>query len=136
VTSEIERGERIDTVAAGLRRPRLLVVVQLVYALVCLVASVPLIFALGPVAEAANRTSERILGGALVAFAFGAVAIARDPGRNRALFRVELVFTVLAATSLLWRLLVDGPSVRTWLLLVPLWAAAGALLWLYRSTRE
>ncbi len=130
----LSRPEKCPLGKAGRRRA--LVVVELAYALLCLAASVPLIFALGPVAEAANLTSVRILGGALIAFAFGAFAVARDPVRNRALFQVELVFTGVAAMSLLWRLAVDGSRLRTWLVLAPLSIGLALLVWLYPATRE
>jgi hypothetical protein len=95
---------------------------------------VALLLSIGPVAHAANQTSERILGAALLAFGMGAVAVARDPVRNRALLQVEIVFTALCTLSLVWRLLADGSQERTWLLLVPLVVGTALLVWLYPAS--
>jgi len=110
--------------------------VEYVYAIVCALAAVPLLLALGPVAHAANQTSVRLLGGALLAFAVGALAVARDPVRNRALLQAELVFTGVATLSLLWRLVSDGSQARTWVLLLGVGAALVLLAALYPASRE
>ena len=115
-------------------RRRLLEFVELVYACLSVAAGVALLFSIGPVAHAANQTSEHILGAALLAFGIGAVAVARDPVRNRALLQVEIVFTALCTLSLVWRLLADGPRERTWLLLAPLVVGTALLVWLYPAS--
>ena len=125
----------VGVVREGGRR-RLLEFVELVYAFLSLAAGVALLFSLGPVAHAANQTSEHILGAAVLAMGVGAVAVARDPVRNRALLQVEIVFTALAGLSLVWRLYADGSRPRTWLLLVPLVVGTALLVWLYPASRD
>ncbi len=93
-----------------------------------------LLFTLGPVATATNQTSVHMLGAALLAIGVGALAVARDPVRNRAMLQVEIVFTALCTLSLVWRLVVDGPQARTWLLLVPLAVGLTLLVWLYPAS--
>jgi len=118
--------------------------VQVLFGSGCVVIAVPLIFRLGPAETVTNATSVRILGGALMALAFGAFSAAKDPRRYLVILRVEIVFTALTAAFLTYRLLTDDIAQdRTWLVLPPVAACMLLLLLLYprarskqRSTRD
>jgi len=118
-------------------RRRALVVAQLAFAVVGVLAGIALTFSLGPVSHATNQTTARIVGAALLAMAVGAVAAARDPEANRTMLRVEIVFVVLAALDLVHKLVVDeGGRGSTWALLVGLIAGSVLLIWLYPAAKE
>lgn len=118
-------------------RRQALVVAQLAYAAVSVLAGIALTFSLGPVSHATNQTTARIVGAALLAMAVGAVAAARDPEGNRTMLRVEIVFTVLAALDLVRKLVADeGGQGRTWALLIGLIAGSVVLAWLYPAAKE
>ncbi len=108
---------------------------ELAYGVVSLAAGGALVLALGPVADATNLTSERILGAALLALGVGALALARDPVGNRVMLAVEIVFSTLSSLALLWKLVVDGASDRTLVLLPALAACAVLLIFLSPATR-
>ena len=77
-----------------------------VYAAFGLVISVPLMLLLGPAAGATNGTSVRLFGAALFALAVGAVAVGRDPARNKVVLVMETVFTALASLALTSKVLI------------------------------
>lgn len=108
---------------------------ELAYGIVSLAAGGALVLALGPVADATNLTSLRILGAALLALGVGALAVAHDPVGNRVMVLVEIVFTTLAGVALLWKLIVDGVSDRIVVLLPALVACAVLLVVLSPATR-
>lgn len=111
---------------------RLLAGVQLVYALACLGAGLALIFDIGPAAHVTNGTSVRVLGAALLSFGIGALTTIREPQRDRALLKVEIVFTALTAVSLAYRLVVDhNVHDRAWLVLLPVIVCLALLAALY-----
>jgi hypothetical protein len=113
-----------------------LIHIELVYATASLVAAVALIFALGPVAEATNQTSVRILGAALLSLGIGALAVARDPVGNRVMLWVEISFTSLSVLALMWKLAVDhNGNDRALLLLPPLVVCVVLLVALSPATR-
>jgi hypothetical protein len=112
-----------------------LIWVELAYGVVSLAAGGALVLALGPVAEATNLTSVRILGAALLALGIGALALARDPVGNRVMLAVEIVFTTVSSLALLWKLVVDGVSDRTVVLLPALVVCAVLLVVLSPATR-
>jgi len=118
-------------------RRRALVVVQYVYAAVSVLAGIALTFALGPVAQATNQTTARIVGAALLAMGVGAFAVARDPEGNRTMLRVEIIFTVLSALEIVRKLIDDeGGQGRTWVLLVSLIVGSIVLAVLYPAAAE
>ena len=107
-------------------------VVQLGFAAACVVLAIPLVFHLGPATTVTNATSVRVLGAALLAFAVGAFAAAKDPAGHRVVLRMEIVFTALTAGFLVFRLLTDRISHdRAWLVLVPAAACLVLLIVLY-----
>jgi hypothetical protein len=113
-------------------RLRLLAYVLYAYAVAGVLVGVPLIFSLGPAATVVNQTSGRVLGTALLALSFGALATARDPMRNKALLVVEMLFTGMAALALVWRLAVDeNVGDRAWWLLPPMLVCLALLLLLF-----
>jgi len=107
-------------------------VVQLGFGAACVVLAVPLIFQLGPAATVTNATSVRVLGAALLAFAVGAFAAARNPPGHRVVLRMEIVFTALTIGFLAFRLLRDHiVHDRAWLVLLPLAVCLVLLIVLY-----
>jgi predicted anti-sigma-YlaC factor YlaD len=116
-------------------RRQALICVELVYAALSLAAAVALILGLGPVANATNQTSVRILGAALLSLAVGALAAARDPVGNRVMLPVEITFTTLSALALVWKLVVDHGGDRTLVLLAPLVVCVVLLLALSPAAR-
>ena len=118
-------------------RRQALVAVQFAFAVLAVIAGIALTFALGPVSDAINQTTARVVGAALLALAVGALAAARDPAGNRAMVRVEIVFTVLCALDLAHKLAIDeGGRVIVWLLLASLIVGAIALAVLYPAAGE
>ena len=107
-------------------------VVQLAFGAACVVLAIPLVFHLGPATTVTNATSVRVLGAALLAFAVGAFAAAKDPAGHRVVLRMEIVFTALTAGFLVFRLLTDRISHdRAWLVLLPVAACLVFLIVLY-----
>ena len=99
-------------------------------------AALALTFSLGPVANATNQTTARVVGAALLALACGAGLAARDPGGNRAVVWVEIVFVAASAAEIVRKLVVDPYSqARTWLLLGALVVGLALLLWVEPFTR-
>ena len=94
-----------------------------VYAAFGLAVSVPLMLLLGPAAGTTNATSVRLFGAALFALAVGAVAVARDPARNKIVLVMEIVFTALASLVLTFKVLIHhshpGFDERDYLFLAP-----------------
>jgi TRAP-type uncharacterized transport system fused permease subunit len=116
---------------------RLLAYVLYVYAAVAVAVAVALIFLLGPAATIENGTSVRILGAALLALSYGAVAAARDPLRHRVVLIVEVLFMGLSALALVYRLgLEHHMHDRTWLVLPPLLVCLVLLLLLFPYGRS
>lgn len=107
-------------------------VVQLGFGAACVILAVPLIFQVGPAATVTNATSVRVLGAALLAFAVGAFAAARNPPGHRVVLRMEIVFTALTIGFLAFRLLRDHiVHDRAWLVLLPLAVCLVLLIVLY-----
>jgi len=118
-------------------RRQALVAAQLAFAAISVLAAIALTFSLGPVSQATNLTTARIVGAALFAMAVGAASAARDPEANRTMLRVEIVFMVLAAIDLVGKLVLDeGGQARTWLLLAGLIAGSIVMALLYPAARE
>lgn len=92
-------------------KAKLLRLVLYSYALAAVLASVPLMLLIGPAVDVENGTSLRLLGAALFSLGIGAVAVARDPLRNRHLLVVEIVFTALATVMLVLRAIVHHSHV-------------------------
>lgn len=92
----------------------------------------PLIFQLGPAATVTNGTSVRVLGAALLSFAIGAFAAAKNPPGHRIVLRMEIVFTALTTGFLVVRLLTDHIAHdRAWLVLLPVAVCLVLLIALY-----
>jgi RsiW-degrading membrane proteinase PrsW (M82 family) len=93
--------------------------VQVAFGAACAAVAVPLIVQFGPAANVSNATSVRILGGALLAFAVGALATARDPRQHRVVLRMEIVFTGFTTAILTHRLLTHEAAGNRALYLLP-----------------
>jgi hypothetical protein len=83
--------------------------VLVAHAVVGLVFAVPMLFFAGRAANwvvwvGFDATMVKLLGAALAALAVGSLLAARDPLRHRIMVQTEIVFTVLGALSLAWRL--------------------------------
>ena len=106
--------------------------VQYGFCAACVALAVPLIFRLGPAASVTNATSVRVLGAALLAFAIGALAAAKDPPGHRVVLRMEIVFTALTIGFLGIRLVTEHHAHdRAWLMLLPLSVCLILLIVLY-----
>jgi len=111
--------------------------VQVAFAALAVSAGVVLTFALGPVSDAINQTTARVVGAALLALAVGALSAARDPAGNRTMLRVEIVFTALSALDLAYKLAIDeGGRPVAWLLLAGLVVGTVVLVALYPAAGE
>jgi len=110
-----------------MRLRRVLTYVEMIYAAASLGMAIALIFLLGPVGNATNGTSIRILGGAVLALGVGALSVARDPVGNRVIVKVQVVFMIISALALGWKSVVDD-SERALLILVPLVVFVALLL--------
>jgi hypothetical protein len=83
--------------------------VLVAHAVVGLVFAVPMLFFAGRAAgwvhwAGFDATMVKLLGAALAALAVGSLLAARDPLRYRIMVQTEIVFTVLGALALAWRL--------------------------------
>jgi hypothetical protein len=83
--------------------------VLIAHAVVGLVFAVPMLFFAGRAANwvvwvGFDATMAKLLGAALAALAVGSLLAARDPLRYRIMVQTEIVFTVLGALALAWRL--------------------------------
>ena len=105
-------------------------VVLVLYAVGSVAVAVPLVLDLTGAGELAGTTSGKILAAAIIALAIGAALAVRDPWRDRAVIKVLIAFTVLAALAILSRLLFHNEPYKVdpaWLVL-PFAIAAPVLL--------
>jgi hypothetical protein len=106
------------------------VYLEVLSAVVSVVAGIALVFRLGPVQAAANGTSISILGAAVLALGLRALGVARDPVRCSSVLMVQLIFATISALALAWKFAGER-SLRALYLLVPL---AMSIVSCYRAT--
>jgi hypothetical protein len=98
-----------------------------IYVAGSVVVAIPLVFNLA--GELSNSTSGKVLAAAVIALGMGAALAIRDPGANRPIILVLIVFTGLAAVAILYRLLFEpGHRPDPARFLLPLALAAPVLL--------
>jgi hypothetical protein len=99
----------------------------IVYALGCVAVAVPLLIGVEGTGDLTGTTSGRILAAAILALSFGAAMASRDPWQNRLFVQVLIVFSVLAALAIVYRIFVHRSPGDPALLLLPLTLVAAAL---------
>jgi len=105
--------------------------VLIVYAIGSVAIAVRLLFSVGAVGQLANSTSGKILVGAILALALGAVLAARDPWRQRLTIQVVMVFTGISSLAIAYRVAFEGYRHDPAWLLLPLAVAVPVLLGLF-----
>jgi hypothetical protein len=74
------------------------------YAIGAVAVATPLALALGYGGDLADTTSGKVLAAALLAMGYGAFRASRDPWRHRLTVQMLIMFTSLAALSIVYRL--------------------------------
>lgn len=101
------------------------------YAVGSVAVAIPLLFAFPRAGDLAATTSGKILAGALLAMALGALAAARDPWPNRVLILVVIAFTAMSALAIMYRLAFEEHTSDPAWLVLPFAIAAPLLFALF-----
>lgn len=109
------------------QRTRIARILLVVYAVGSVAVAVPLLV-YGRAGDLAETTSGRVLAGALIALAIGALGAARDPWTHRLVIKMLIVFTSLSAVAIALRLAAGNHENDPAWLLLPLAVAAPVLL--------